>query len=124
MRSRFDEKGLGMTGHDIGSTCCKARCVTNTDDGIEYGVPGLEICASVAKGSREEWPFQSGVWRYEAHCHIAKRHVRGVKSSRKDVLSEMALWLGTFGCPGDIPKGDVTADDGGGAATLSAIVGS
>ena len=99
-----------MTGHDIHSTCCEARCLATTDDRIEYGVPGLKICASVVKSCREEWPYELGGWRYEAHCHISDRLVRGLKASREAALSEVTIWLGTFGCPGKIPKGDGTAD--------------
>ena len=99
-----------MTGHDIHTSCCTARSLATTDNGIEYGIPGLVICGSVAKSSREDWPYERGVWRYETYCHVAKRHVRGVKLSRNEVLSEVAVWLRTFGCPGDVPREDGTPD--------------
>lgn len=98
-----------MTTHNIHSTCRKARCVINTDDRIEYGTPGLEICASVKKSSRDVWPYEEGVWPYDTYCHVAKRGARGVKSSRNDALSEVTVWLRNYGCPGDVPDCDGTA---------------
>jgi hypothetical protein len=79
----------------LAARCPEAEQLVDAEGRVEFGVPGLEPCASVERTTPESWP-------YCVICRSGKRQVRGEKSTREESLSEMVTWLRTFECPGDL----------------------
>jgi hypothetical protein len=87
-----------------GNRCeCPAKCPEACGrrikgDGIEYGIPGLKICGSVAPDADDV-----AAWSYFVICAVVGRQVRGKYPSRAKSFDELVFWLRQFGCPGHLP---------------------